>query len=83
MCLILYSSNECICIIFKYNAILKRFSYMYCTVVFCSVERDTHRYFLLDRTNHQGTSKRSVSEIQEQSSNLASVVIDGTAVNVP
>lgn len=56
---------------------------MYCTVVFCSVERDTHRYFLLDRTNHQGTSKRSVSEIQEQSSNLASVVIDGTAVNVP
>lgn len=45
---------------------LKELSYR-CTVLvllFCSVERDTHRYFLLDQTNHRETSRRSLSAIQ-------------------
>lgn len=72
----LYSSNECICIVLQHNTKLKDLAR--CTVfIFGS---DTHQYFLLDQTSHRETSKHSLSEIQ--SSNLTSIVIDGTAVNV-
>lgn len=50
---------------------LKDFSYrgtvlvfFFLLLFFCSVERNTHRYFLLDQTNHRETSRRSLSVIQ-------------------
>lgn len=51
------------------SIILKSKDLAGCTVLvfFCSVERDTHQYFLLDQTSLRGTSKHSLSETQEQS----------------